>query len=303
MTDVRALPRPRFTRLSSHASRAPLAALATLTAALAGGCDADDSTLDYDAVAHVDLRAMKTSPWMIAAMGKGPVGPKIQIDGDLDPACVEVLAQAEAMTVGTGGKKLELYVEGPRDSSVAQACIRSLKDLAKDEAVTLKAQWLDDDLLAIAAGESPLPTPSRARLESLRAADPSATGGKTAWWTAKNAAGKPGVEYVESWADVGKGLDAHVSVQFDSEAAAAKTHAEVSLGLTALRLSGEMSDLVSAIAVEAGGDTVTADVHASESQMKKLVASSKAKAEAKSSSGAGAEPGTRGRLEIEIGGK
>jgi hypothetical protein len=291
MTDVRRLSYPRLTRLPSL----PGLAAITTAAILAGGCDAEDTPLDYDAVGHIDVRAMRASQWVSAVIGKGAIGPNIEISGDLDRACIEVLGQAEAVTVGTGQKKLEVYVQGPRDSKVAQTCIASLKQLAKDDAARLEARWIADDVLAIGAGPDTLPNTSGARLESLRAFEPSATGGKTAWWVARNVAGKAGIEYVEGWADVGKGFDAHVSVQFDSEAAASKTHGELSLGLTALRLSGEMSELISAVALEAGGDTVTADVHATETQMRKLVARSQ------SQSQPGKKPGAHGSFKISIG--
>jgi hypothetical protein len=246
---------------------APLA-LAALTCAL-GGCDSEPgSTLDYEAVAHVEIQDLAKAPWIASALKAKPTGDAAEF-----AVCQDALLSAESLTVGTGNHAFELYLQGSLDRTAIDGCVDALEE-AKRKAPAAKTKmqtrtkWLAADLFAISGAEGTAPTPSAARLESLLASDPTpAATPSSAWLVARDDEGKESIAHVEAWADVAKGLDAHVDVEFDSTAEATKIYGQAMLGMTAMRASGEAKELLDAVKLSSGGDTLTLDVHATAKQL------------------------------------
>lgn len=274
-------------------------------------CDVEPtSAIDYDAVAHFDLATLKASPWAKRALA----GDSFQLSWSADgksksKACVELLRHTDALTLGVGHERVEVYASGSLATSGAQACIDEIRDhLATEARAKAKAgkkakgkassrpdavrgEILGDDLVAIVVGPEPLPAPSRARLGDLLATAPSASGTEPLWLTA-HPDGKDGeLKYIEGWADPATGLDAHLHLELPDAAKAAELHGQAQLALTALRLSGELGGLGSAIELTQAGDTITADVHATQEQMKSAMKASKVSARADTEPGS--EPETK----------
>lgn len=248
---------------------------------VAAGCDSDTSSpADYRIVAHADIGALKAAPWIADAMK----GDKIDLSGDLG-ACAPLVLDATAVTLGVNEDAFEVYVEGKFTAKQATACADHVattlvkKGAKADEKV--ETAQLGDGLFAVYRGAF---KPSRTRLKGLVAADPTPAGKQALWVVAHDDANKGEVEHVEAWATAGKGLDAHVEVHFDSAKAAAEIYGQAAMGLAALRLSDDMGDLAKAISVSSGGDTVTAEIHASNDLVRKLMAESRVKGKVDASS-------------------
>lgn len=250
-------------------------ALAVGTSAALLGCDVEpDSALAYDTVARIELAALQASPWGKEILGTGNVN--VNIEGS--DACGTFVKSAKALTVGTGSDRIEVYVEGKIDADAAEDCAEALEDELTAKKPTdgkkpqvLRAEMVTSGVFAFVVGPAPLPRPSRARLKDLMDADPSPDG-KPIWFTTRPGGKSKELQYAEGWMDPGKGLDAHVSVEFTAEALAAKSGAEATMFLTMLRMSDEMSDVAKSIELKTAGNTISADVHATAKTMKKLVA-------------------------------
>ncbi len=252
-------------------------ALALGTTGALSGCDVEpDSALAYDTVARVELDALQASSWGKEMLGTG----NIDVDVDGSDACGTFVKSAKTLTVGTGSDRIEVYVEGKLDADAAEDCADTLeKELSAkkpddgEKPQVLRAELVADGVFAFVVGPAPLPRPSRARLKDLLDADPSPDG-KPMWFTTRPGSKSKELQYAEGWMDPAKGLDAHVSVEFTGEALAAKSGAEATMFLTMLRMSDEMSDVAKSIELKTSGNTITAEVHATEKTMKKLVAQS-----------------------------
>lgn len=241
------------------------------------GCDgeAPPSASDFRAIAHVDIAAVTSSPWVKDAMGSG----SLDLDADLG-ACADMVRAAESVTVGANDDGFEVYVIGKFDASKANACsdfidkkVAEAKKKGKSMKMEPEAVLLDKDLFVVHGGAV---TPTDARLESLLDADPSPKG--TSMWVVAQPDAKKSkepVEYIRAWANVSKGFDAHAELQFKEESKATELYGKATLGLTALQLSGEAPELADAVKLGRAGDTLTADVHADTKTMKKLVADKK----------------------------
>ena len=235
----------------------------SLVLATSTGCDTEAGAdhPDYKAVAHLDLDAAGSAPWVRALLASHDV--ELDADGELG-ACGPVLKAATSITAGGSEDKFEVYVTGAFDSKTTDACIDFIEDKASkslgrhghDEPEVVQ---LSDDLLALHSSGL---TPSRARMESLLDSDPSPAG-QPMWIIAQPdaARGKHQVGYVQAWAKTAGGLDAHVEVQFNDEARSTELYGKAMLGLTALQLSGEMDGLADGIKLERKGDTLVANLH------------------------------------------
>ncbi len=259
------------------ASHLRLAPLALAAACAIGGCDQEPgSTMDYEAVVHVELGTLTKVPFVAKALADANVAG----DGHVElGVCRDALLSADALTIGTGNQTFELYLSGALDKKAVDACHTAIeaakkegKAGAKPSKTTTKVQWLSPTLFAIVGAEGKPPVPSQARLESLLANDPTpATANRSALWVvARDDGGKKDVAHVEAWADVSKGLDLHADVEFDSITDATKVYGQAMLGLSALEASGELGDLSDAIALSHGGDTLSVDVHATKKQLEQL---------------------------------
>lgn len=254
-------------------------------------CDADmpgASDADYRAVGHLDLAAVKRTSWLKDALGDDA----LELPG-LD-ACGDVLRQAKAITFGAGEDAFEVYVRGPIDAAAANACgdqidaEMSTKARGSASEPTPEATMLADDLFVVFAGDL---TPSRSRLRSLLSVDPSPKGDQPIWMVATADGKDDPVSHVQAWADPSKGLDAHVEVQFDDAAKASEVYGQAMLGLAALRLSDEAGALASAVDLDSSGDTVTAELHATPTQLEALMKASTGKTKGKGKSGASIHAG------------
>ncbi|MCB9717553.1 MAG: hypothetical protein H6712_27140 [Myxococcales bacterium] len=275
-----------------------LALTALLLAGSTTACDAEApgaAPIDYRAVGHVDLDAVKGAPWMKDALKDG----KLEVDGQLGP-CADVIQQTQALSFGANEDAFEVYLEGSFDAAQANACIDHLDahvatrpprgDHPKPEA-TLMAEGV----LVVFGGDL---TPSRDRLDGLLAADPS---GGQALWIAANMKGKEQpIESVVAWADPSKGLSAHAELRFVDEAKAAETYGKATLGLTALSLSDEVGDLASAVSLGSSGKSLSADLSLSPKQMKTLVAKGKERHQAHARFHAGHPPHGESGVEIRF---
>ena len=257
--------------------------LASVTAGLLVGCDAEPgSAFEYDTVARVDLDAVRSSAW-----GKNLLeGDSVQISVDGSHDCEALVADTDAVTLGTGRDRVEIYVEGSFASKAVDDCIDALEaDFSKEKPKkgetrhAFKSKTLGQGMFAIVVGPAPLPTPSRDRLDDLLDADPSPAD-EPIWFTARPDKATEELRYVEGWLDPSKGLDAHVGVEFSDDAVAAKNGAEATMFLTAMRFSDEMSAFANAVDLDTSGNTVSADVHASADTMKALMKSSSKRSKA-----------------------
>ncbi|MEM7156066.1 MAG: hypothetical protein AAF799_24650 [Myxococcota bacterium] len=242
-------------------------------AAPLSACDAETPTdVDYRAIGHVDLAEVKKAPWMEKAM----LDAKLDDKGELG-ACGDVLRQAESVTFGVGEDTFEAYIKGPIAANTANACSEFIdakvaEETAKgdhDDHPTPEATLVADGVFAVFGGNL---TPSTARLRQLEGSAP--VSGKPAWFTATIDEKDSPVSHVEAWANFDKGLDAHVEAQFKDPAKAAELYGQATLGLVALRASGEMGELASVVDLDSDGDTITAEVHATPKQMEAFKAMS-----------------------------
>lgn len=259
--------------------RAAAIVLASVTAGLLVGCDAEPgSAFEYDTVARVDLDALRSSSW-----GKDMFeGDSVQISVDGSQDCEALVANTDTVTLGTGADRVEIYVEGTFSAKAVGACVDALEaDFAKKKTEkgetphALKSKMLGNGMFAIVVGPGPLPTPSRDRLDDLLDADPSPAD-EPIWFTARPDSATEELRYVEGWLNPAKGLDAHVGIEFADETVAAKTGAEATMFLTAMKFSDETSALARTVELDTSGNTINADVHASADTMKAfLQASSK----------------------------
>jgi hypothetical protein len=247
------------------------AALLTLAAA---GCDSDTaSPANYRLVAHADVAALLASPLVADAMKKD----KVDLSAELGP-CGDLVTSATAVTVGANEDAFELYVAGKFTAKQSKACIDHIEaELAKDKGASADERvdtlQLGDGLFAVYRGPA---KPSRSRLAALHAADPSPARTKPPmWFVAHDDANKGEVEHVEGWASMTRGVDAHVEIHFDSATAAAEVYGQAALGLAAMRMSDEMGELAKAVKVSSGGDTLTAEFHASNEVLRKVLADRK----------------------------
>lgn len=269
-----------------------LALVAGLVTSALAGCDSDAATsTDYRVVLHADVTALRASPLVAAALKDDA----LQIDGDLG-ACAELLRTATAVTVGADEGAFEVYVEGKFTAKAAKSCSEHVAtQLAAKGAKTdarVDTTVVADGLFAVHRGPA---KPSRARMTSLRSADPS-PGKQAAWLVAHDDDDKDEVEHVEAWISAGKAIDAHLDVHFDSATAATEIYGQAAIGLTALRLSSEMGELAKAISVSSAGDTLTAEFHASNELVRKLIDAGRVKAKA----AARADEDHSGSISVEI---
>ena len=260
---------------ASHRPLAPLA-LALAAACAIGGCDQEPgSTMDYEAVVHVEIGTLTKVPFVAKALKESTV------DGDVDlSVCRDALLSADALTVGTGNRTFELYLSGTLDKTAVDTCHAALEDAHRkshgkaDAKSTKKVEvhWLSPTLFAIVGAEGTPPVPSKARLQSLLANDPTPTTANPSalWVVARDDEGKKDVSHVEAWADVTKGLDLHADVEFDSITDATKIYGQAMLGLSALKAAGELGDMSDAVSLSHGGDTLTVEVHATRKQLEGL---------------------------------
>ena len=272
-----------------------------LAAPLATGCDSEstESAMDYHAVGHVDIAAARSAPWVQSALGTHA----IDLPAELG-ACASLVSAATSVTAGVGADAYEVYVSGSFDSDDADACADLIEKKAAEHRSKRKgskpkpkpnAVLLDKDLFAIYGGAL---APSRARMESLLASDPSPSGSPI-WAVAQDHGTKHDpIAAVQAWADTSKGLTAHVDVQFDSEAQATELYGKAMLGLTAMQLSGEASELAKTVSLSSRGDTLTADLHAPPKLLHKLIDAKQAKVKATVDGGTGKEHGS---LSITLG--
>lgn len=256
-----------------------LALGAALLPLVATGCDSDAaSPANYRLVAHADVAALMASPLVADAMKKD----KAELTAELG-ACGDLVSSATGVTVGANDDAFELYVAGKFTAKQAKACTDHIEaQIAKDGGAKdgggsadehVDTAQLGDGLFAVYRGPA---KPSRSRLAALHAADPSPTRTKQPmWFVAHDDANKGEVEHVEGWASMSRGLDAHVEVHFDSATAAAEIYGQAALGLAAMRMSDEMGELAKAVKVTSGGDTVTAEFHASTDVLRKALADHK----------------------------
>lgn len=247
--------------------------LLALAAPLAA-CDAEAPTdVDYRAIGHVDLGEVQKTPWIKKAMLDG----KLDDNGELGP-CGDVLRAAESITFGVGEDTFEAYIKGPIAANTANECSEFIdakvaEETAKgrdhDDHPTPEATLVAEGVFAVFGGNL---TPSTARLRHLEGSAP--VSGKPAWFTASIDDKESPVSHVEAWANFDKGLDAHVEAKFKDPAKAAELYGQATLGLVALRASGEMSELASVVDLDSNGDTITAEVHATPKQMEAFQAMS-----------------------------
>lgn len=258
----------------------PFLALTALLLAGSAGCDAEapggGGPIDYRAVGHVDIDAVKTAPWMKGALKDG----KLEVHGELG-ACEDVVQKAKTVTFGAKEDAFEVYIGGSFGADEANACADFIDAKVAAEAGRLdgkpkpEATLLAEGVFVVFGGGL---TPSRDRLEDLMDADPSS--GQPMWVTANmTGKGKP-VERFEAWADPTKGMKAHAEVVFADEAKASEIYGQAVLGLTAMRMSDEVGELASAVDLDSSGKSMTAEVSLSTAQMKTLVAKSQARHEA-----------------------
>lgn len=231
----------------------------------------------------MDLDALRGSPWAKDMFEDGNI--QISVDGSHD--CEALVDDTDAVTLGTGNDRVEIYVEGSFSAKEVDACIDALRDdFAKqkpekgEKPHTLKSKVLGNGMFAVVIGTGTLPTPSRDRLSDLLDADPSPSD-EPIWFTARPGDTSEDVRYVEGWLNPKKGLDAHVGIEFADEALAAKTGAEATMFLTAMRLSDETSAMAKAVALDTSGSTISADVHATSDTMKAFMKASSMKASGK----------------------
>ncbi len=257
-----------------------LAAPLALALSATVGCDSEapTSATDYRAIAHVDLDAAGSAPWVKKAIGTD----SLDIGGDLGP-CADIVDAATSVTVGHKEGEFEVYVTGKLEADKADACADHIEKMAKKSSKHRsgdepEAVILDDDLFAIYHGT----TPSRARFETLLAADPSPSG-KPMWVVAQPDAKttKAPFSYVQAWADTAKGFNAHVDVQLKDETTATELYGKAMLGLAAVQMSGEADELVKGLKLSNRGDTLTADMHVSPKDMTSIISKGQAKAKAR----------------------
>lgn len=251
-----------------------LALTACLTALLPPGCDSDaTSASEYRVVAHADLSALARAPFVTDAMKKDA----FQIGGDLGP-CEALVRSASAVTLGADEGAFEIYIEGKFTAKAAAACrdhvAAELRTKGTKADERFETTLVAEGLFAVHRGVA---KPSRARMTALLGADPS-PGKQALWMVAHDDDDKDEIEHIEAWASVAKGFDAHLTAHFDSAKAATELYGQAMLGLTALRLSGELGELAKAVSLSSGGDTITAELHASSDLVRKLMADASVRA-------------------------
>ena len=229
---------------------------------------------DVHVVGHVSLAAIMSAPWITEAMKDAT----LDDEGKLG-ACADVLRQAESVTFGaTKDEAFEAYLVGSFDAATANACgdhidaevarhATRITDHPKPEALLLA-----DGVFVVFGGSL---TPSRERLDDLRAADPS--GGQPLWVLASTPGEEHPVEQVRAWANPAKGLRVHAELVFGSEEKAAEVYGKANLGLAAMTMSDEVGDLASAVDLRSSGKAITADVELTEAQMKTVAAKAEAR--------------------------
>lgn len=239
--------------------------------------DADSLTAtpaDAHLVGHVDLDALLSAPWVAEAMKDAT----LTMDAKLG-ACADVLRQADSVTFG--GKKeesFEAYLVGSFDAAAANACSDHIDAEVARHATRLErhpkpeAILLADGVFVVFGGNL---TPSRDRLETLLAADPSA--GQPMWVTASTTGHGGPVDRVKAWADPAKGLRVHAEVVFADEQKAAEIYGKANLGLAAMSMSDEVGELASAVTLASKGKAMTAEIELTDEQMKTVVAKGKAR--------------------------
>ena len=272
----------------SHQATLRSLLFAGASAALLAGCDVEPgSAMDYDLVAHVDLHRLQKASWVKKAMEGGSTEIKLHPDGkNTTETCTALLEEADALTMGTGNDRVEIYVEGKFDDARTDKCFDELKaqfagGKAKTEsgkAQKVRTVELGDALVGVAIGPDPLPVPSKARLQDLLDAEPSQSGNEALWFTVQNGPKNENVKYAEGWANTDKGFAAHVQLELKDAATATELHAQAQAILFALKVSSDTADLVKGIKLKASGDTITADVSATEKLMSKAVTSMKTEA-------------------------
>lgn len=283
--------------------RAAAIVLVSVTAGLLVGCDVEPgSAFEYDTVARLDLDALRGSPWAKDMFQHGRV--QISVDGSHD--CEALVDDIDAVTLGTGNDRVEIYMEGSFSTKAIDACVDAVRDdFSKkktkrgEKPRSLKSKTLGNGTFAVVIGAGALPTPSRDRLSDLLDADPSPSD-QPIWFTARPGDASEDVRYVEGWLDPKKGLDAHVGVEFVDDALAAKTGAEATMFLTAMRLSDETSALAKAVALETSGGTISADVQASSDTMKAFMKASSMKASGKGMTADEAKKHAKGRGSVSF---
>lgn len=239
--------------------------------------DADELTtasVDAHVVGHVSLDALLSAPWVADAMKDAT----LTMDAKLG-ACADVLRQADSVTFGAKKEEaFEAYLVGSFDAAVANACSDHIDAAVVRHANRLErhpkpeAVLLADGVFVVFGGNL---TPSRDRLETLLAADPSA--GQPLWISASTAGHGGPVERVKAWANPATGLRVHAEVVFADEQKAAEIYGKANLGLAAMSMSDEVGELASAVSLKSAGKAMTAEIELTDEQMKTVVAKGKAR--------------------------
>jgi hypothetical protein len=239
--------------------------------------EADELTTtpaDAHVVGHVSLDALLAAPWVADAMKDATLA----MDAKLG-ACADVLRQADSVTFGAKkDEAFEAYLVGSFDAAAANACSDHIDAEVARHANRLErhpkpeAILLADGVFVVFGGTL---TPSRDRLETLLAADPSAG---QPMWVAASTAGQGGpVDHVKAWADPAKGLRVHAEVVFADEQKAAEVYGKANLGLAAMSMSDEVGELASAVSLSSKGKAMTAEIELTDEQMKTVVAKAEAR--------------------------
>lgn len=252
------------------------------------GCDLEStSAIEYEAVVHVDVATFQDTTWAKKAMQTGTfefsTDPKSKDALRLDSkACGSLLKDLDAVTLGAGHDRLELYLEGTLGGQATtcfdelEARVAAKKTASKGTSSapdTVRIDRLSKAVVGIVIGPAPLPTPSIQRLDDLLDAHPGTTGHEPLWFTVRGDATEEGFESLEGWADPSQGLDARMVLELKNAEKANLLQSQASLAITALQLSGDAPDLGQIVRLSASGNTLTADVHATEAQIVKLMQS------------------------------
>lgn len=271
----------------------PIRSILALTATLTLGsvaCDPDSGPVagEFKVAGHVKLDEALGTSWIQAA---------IKADGgDLAKelkACADVLAQTKTVTFGAAENSFEVYLQGSIKEAAANACAdlidaevgKKSKSSKKakpgkgsaDKRPTPEAMMLGKNLFVVFGGNV---TPSPARLQHLLGMDPSPKA-QPLWVVATSDVKDGPVAGVQGWADFKDGLDAHVAIRFDGATKASEIYGQAQLGLVALRMSGELGDMASAVNLATKDDTLNIEISATPKQLQTLFEAGKARAKVK----------------------
>ncbi len=226
----------------------------------------------FDLVAHAELKALRASPaWSSSSSGLNVGG----FQGDLT-TCADLLAKADALTLGANEEGFELYVEGPMDPDQAEACAQTLREeVGQKGDEKVEALHLDERLLAIT---TPDVEPSPERLAMLVGQAPGGAAGRDLWIVGQNLDDDDGDDAeggavgLDGWMDVSDGLDAQFRVDFSDGDTARQTAGDVGTAMAAISLVPEAKELVKGVEVRAEDRALFAEVHLTAKQLEALEA-------------------------------